>query len=113
MNNSLNHGINLTDKFMKAVENDELWDLIDPHTKLVKKSMKSRQIWGEILTVSSKTGDPYLNFIDTINRSMNEELKEKGLKIVSSNLCNEIHLPISEERTAVCFLSSLNIDLFD
>ena len=113
MNNSLNHGINLTDKFMKAVENDELWDLIDPHTKLVKKSMKSRQIWGEILTVSSKTGEPYLNFIDTINRSMNEELKEKGLKIVSSNLCNEIHLPISEERTAVCFLSSLNIDLFD
>ena len=66
MNNSLNHGIDLTDKFMNAVENDELWDLIDPHTKLVKKSMKSRQIWGEILTVSSKTGEPYLNFIDTI-----------------------------------------------
>ena len=113
MNNSLNHGINLSDKFMKAVENDELWDLIDPYTKLVKKSMKARDIWGEILTVRSKTGEPYLNFIDTIDNSMNEELKEKGCKIVSSNLCNEIHLPTSEERTAVCCLSSLNIDLFD
>ena len=54
-----------------------------------------------------------MNFVDTINRSMNEELKEKELKIVSSNLCNEIHLPTSEERTAVCCLSSLNIGLFD
>ena len=113
MNNSLNHGSNLSDKFMRAVENDEVFDLIDPHTKLVKKSIKARQIWEEILTVRSKTREPYLNFIDTINRSMNEELKEKGLKIVSSNLCNEIHLPTSEERTAVCCLSSLNIDLFD
>ena len=113
MDKSLNHGINLSDKFMKAVENDKVFDLIDPHTKLVKKSMKARKIWEEILTVRSKTGEPYLNFIDTINKSMNEELKEKGLKIVSSNLCNEIHLPTSEERTAVCCLSSLNIDLFD
>ena len=68
---------------MRAVENDERFDLIDPHTKLVKKSIKARQIWEEILTVRSKTGEPYLNFIDTINNSMNEELKEKGLKIVS------------------------------
>ena len=113
MNNSLNHGIKLSDKFVRAVENDEVFDLIDPHTKLVKKSIKARKIWEEILTVRSKTGEPYLNFIDTVNRSMNEELKEKGLKIVSSNLCNEIHLPTSEERTAVCCLSSLNIDLFD
>ena len=73
---------------MRAVENDDVFDLIDPHTKLVKKSMKARQIWEEILTVRSKTGEPYLNFIDTKNRSMNEELKEKDLKIVSSNLCN-------------------------
>ena len=112
-NLNLHHAINITDSFMRAIERDEMWDLLDPNDGSVRDSMKARKLWEQILEVRYRTGEPYLNFIDTANRAMPQTQKDKGLKIHGSNLCNEIHLPTSEERTAVCCLSSVNVELFE
>lgn len=112
-NLNLHHAINITDDFMRAVERDETWDLKDPNDHSVRESMPARKLWQNILEVRYRTGEPYLNFIDTANRALPHTMKAKGLKIHGSNLCNEIHLPTSEDRTAVCCLSSLNLEKFD
>ena len=112
-NLNLHHAVNITDSFMRAVERDEMWDLIDPNDSTVRDSMKARKLWETILEVRYRTGEPYLNFIDTSNRALPQTMKDKGLKINGSNLCNEIHLPTNEERTAVCCLSSVNLEHFD
>ena len=75
--------------------------------------MPARTLWQQILEVRYRTGEPYLNFIDTANAALPHTMKAKGLKIHGSNLCNEIHLPTSEDRTAVCCLSSVNLEKFD
>src|SRR5210317_2521306 len=98
---------------MRAVERGEMWDLKDPHDHTVRESMPARKLWQNILEVRYRTGEPYLNFIDTANRALPHTMKEKGLKIHGSNLCNEIHLPTSEDRSAVCCLSSVNLEKFD
>ena len=90
-----------------------MWDLIDPNDLSVRDTKKARKLWESLLETRFRTGEPYLNFIDTANRALPQSLKDKGLKIHGSNLCNEIHLPTSEDRTAVCCLSSVNIELFD
>lgn len=105
--------VNLTDKFMNAVKNNEDWNLLDPNDKTVRETKKARELWELILETRYRTGEPYLNFIDTANKALPKELKDKGLKIHGSNLCNEIHLPTSEDRTAVCCLSSLNLEKYD
>ena len=110
---TLNNAINITDKFMAAVIEGEDWDLIDPKSLLVKDTIKARDLWQRILEVRFRTGEPYLNFIDEANRNLPEQLKNKNLKIHGSNLCNEIHLPTSEDRSAVCCLSSLNLEFFE
>ena len=74
---------------------------------------QARTLWQQILEVRYRTGEPYLNFIDTANRALPHTMRAKGLKIHGSNLCNEIHLPTSEDRTAVCCLSSLNLEKWD
>ncbi len=112
-NLNLHHAINITDDFMRAVERDAMWDLKDPHEDTVRESMPARTLWQQILEVRYRTGEPYLNFIDTANRALPHTMRAKGLKIHGSNLCNEIHLPTSEERTAVCCLSSLNLEKYD
>ena len=112
-NLNLHHAINITDAFMRKVERNESWDLIDPNDKTVRETMPARTLWQQILEVRYRTGEPYLNFIDTANRALPHTMKSKGLKIHGSNLCNEIHLPTSEDRTAVCCLSSLNLEKFD
>ena len=112
-NLNLHHAVNITDSFMRAVERDEMWDLIDPNDSTVRDSMKARKLWETILEVRYRTGEPYLNFIDTSNRALPQTMKDKGLKINGSNLCNEIHLPTNEERTAVCCLSSVNLEQFN
>ncbi len=112
-NLNLHHAVNITDKFMEAVKENLDWDLIDPNEKTAKDTIRARKLWETILETRYRTGEPYLNFIDTANRSLPKEMKEKGLKIHGSNLCNEIHLPTSEDRTAVCCLSSLNIEKYD
>ena len=112
-NLNLHHAINITDAFMRAVERGEMWDLKDPNDQTVRESMPARTLWQQILEVRYRTGEPYLNFIDTANRALPHTMRAKGLKIHGSNLCNEIHLPTSEDRTAVCCLSSINLEKYD
>lgn len=110
---NIHNAVNITDDFMGAVEDDELWELIDPHTKNVTDTIRARKLWQRLLQTRFKTGEPYLNFIDTANRALPREQYELGLRIHGSNLCNEIHLPTDERRTAVCCLSSVNLERFD
>ena len=110
---NLHHAVNITDDFMQAVKDDAEWNLLDPNDKSVRETHKARKIWELVLETRFRTGEPYLNFIDTANRYLPKSMKKKGLKIHGSNLCNEIHLPTSEDRTAVCCLSSLNLEKYD
>jgi ribonucleoside-diphosphate reductase alpha chain len=110
---NLHHAVNLTDDFMEAVRDDAEWDLKDPDRGEVRDTMRARKLWELLLETRYRTGEPYLNFIDTANRAMPESQKELGLKINGSNLCNEIHLATNEERSAVCCLSSLNLERYD
>lgn len=110
---NLHNAINITDEFMEAVLNNTDYDLRDPKDNEVKESINARKLWERILEIRFRTGEPYLNFIDTANNGLPQPLKELGLKINGSNLCNEIHLPTSADRTAVCCLSSLNLEYYD
>ena len=110
---NMHHAVNVTDDFMTAVEDDEEWSLLDPNDETVREKHSARKIWETILETRFRTGEPYINYIDTANRYLPKPMKRKGLKIHGSNLCNEIHLPTSEDRTAVCCLSSLNLELYD
>ena len=112
-NLNLHHAVNLSDKFMNAVKEDADWDLIDPSSDEVRDTLKARELWEMLLETRYRTGEPYLNFIDTANRAMPEAQKKLGLKINGSNLCNEIHLATSEDRSAVCCLSSVNLEKYD
>ena len=112
-NLNLHHAVKITDDFMRAVERNEWWDLLDPNDNSVRESMPARKLWEQILEVRYRTGEPYLNFIDTANRAMPQTQRDLGLKIHGSNLCNEIHLPTSDNRTAVCCLSSVNVEMFE
>jgi ribonucleoside-diphosphate reductase alpha chain len=117
---NLHHGINISNKFMQLIEDsmtdpnvDDSWHLRDPHTKEIKETISARDMWQRILEMRMQTGEPYLHFIDTSNEKMPVWLKQLGLEINQSNLCSEIILPTNKERTAVCCLSSLNLEYFD
>jgi ribonucleotide reductase alpha subunit len=84
---NLHNAINITDKFMEAVMKDEEWELVDPNEKKPRKTLSARDLWQRILETRSRTGEPYLNFIDTANRYLPETQKKLGLKIHGSNLC--------------------------
>ena len=112
-NLNLHHGVNINDAFIEAVNDDSDWSLVDPHTQEVTDTVRARHLWEEILTTRFRTGEPYINYLDEANRQMHPALKEMGLKINGSNLCNEIHLPTDESRSAVCCLSSVNVAKFD
>jgi len=110
---NINNAVNLSDAFMNAVIEDKDWDLIDPSNNQVKETVKARELWQRILEVRFRTGEPYFFFSDTANKHLPQTLKDKGLKIHGSNLCNEIFLPTNKDRSAVCCLSSLNLEYFD
>lgn len=110
---NLHNAINISDAFMAAVVEGANWDLIDPNDKTVRDSIPARELWQRILEVRFRTGEPYLNFIDAANRGLNEAQRQAGLTVRGSNLCNEIHLVTNEERTAVCCLSSVNLEHYD
>jgi ribonucleoside-diphosphate reductase alpha chain len=110
---NLFNAVNVTDEFMEAVTNGDEWKLIDPHTGETTDTVGSRDLWQRIIEARSRTGSPYINFIDTANRGLPETQRKLGLKIHGSNLCNEIHLATDENRTAVCCLSSVNLEKFD
>ena len=110
---NLFNAVNITDAFMEAVVNGTEWNLIDPNTGIVRDTVEARKLWQRILEARFRTGSPYLNFIDTANRALPESQQRLGLRIMGSNLCNEIHLATSEDRTAVCCLSSVNLEAYD
>jgi len=110
---NLHHAVNLTDSFMEAVKANADWDLKDPNSDDVRETVRARRIWELLLETRYRTGEPYLNFIDTANAALPQSQKDLGLKINGSNLCNEIHLATNEERSAVCCLSSLNLEKYD
>ena len=110
---NINNAVNLTTDFMDTVVSGGVWNLVDPNDNSVRDSVPARELWERILETRFRTGEPYINFIDEANKHLPKALKEKGLKIRGSNLCNEIHLPTDENRTAVCCLSSLNLETYD
>jgi ribonucleoside-diphosphate reductase alpha chain len=117
---NLHHGINVTDEFMLLVEKcmldkdaDDTWELKDPASGVVRDTVPARELWQRIIEMRMQTGEPYLHFIDTSNRMMPEFQKKLGLSIKQSNLCSEIILPTDKDRTAVCCLSSLNLEYYD
>ena len=110
---NIHNAINITNEFMRAVQDDLEYELRDPKDNSVKEKLKARKVWERIMEVRFRTGEPYLNFIDTANKFLPRALRDKGLKIHGSNLCNEIHLPTNKDRTAVCCLSSLNLEYYD
>lgn len=110
---NINHGVVVTDEFMKAVEENREYDLVDPHYKKSTKRLNALDVWRKILTIRAETGEPYVIFLDTINRAVPAHHKEKGLFVRQSNLCTEIVLPTNEERTAVCCLGNLNLEKYD
>ena len=110
---NINNAVNVPDVFMRKVKAGEVWELRCPHTNQKTDEIPARELWERILETRFRTGEPYVNFIDRANEALPQPLKDKGLKIHGSNLCNEIHLPTSPERTAVCCLSSLNLEHFD
>jgi len=114
---NLHHGVTLTDAFMRAVQEDGTWTLISPKDGSVQKTVSARSLWIRLLTARMETGEPYLIFIDTVNRARPEHHKLAGLEVKTSNLCSEITLPtgpdhLGKDRTAVCCLSSLNLEKY-
>jgi ribonucleoside-diphosphate reductase alpha chain len=117
---NLHHGINITDDFMELVEKsmldpnvDDTWELKDPHNGEVRDKISAKLLWQNILEMRMLTGEPYIHYIDTSNRALPEFQKKLGLKINQSNLCSEIILPTDKDRTAVCCLSSANLEYYD
>jgi len=115
---NLHHGVLVSDDFMRAVETDGQWALRSPNDGTVQSTLPARNLWIRLLTARIETGEPYIIFIDTVNRQIPQHHKLAGLKVKTSNLCSEITLPTGidndgKERTAVCCLSSLNLDTYD
>ena len=110
---NLHHGINITNAFLDAIRNDDDWRLIDPKSGDAVKIVKARELWSKILETRAETGEPYLVNIDTCNNALPKEQRELGLEVKQSNLCSEITLATNEERTAVCCLSSVNLEYYD
>ncbi len=115
---NLHHGINITDEFMDCVKKNHEFSLRSPKSKEVLRKVNARELWQKILETRMATGEPYLVFVDTVNKSMSNYQKEHGLKVTTSNLCSEIMLHTGldhhgKERTAVCCLSSINLEKWD
>ena len=115
---NLHHGVAITDEFMRAVEKDGDFDLRSPHSGQSIETVKARTLWIKLLSARVETGEPYLLFIDAVNRAIPEHQKKLGLQVKTSNLCSEITLPtgvdhLGKDRTAVCCLSSLNVEFYD
>lgn len=117
---NLHHAVNLSNDFMELISNcikeptfDDSWNLIDPHTNKIVRVVSARELWQKILENRVATGEPYIMFGDTVNEGLPQPQKDLGLKVHHSNLCSEITLPTDEHRTAVCCLSSVNLEKYD
>lgn len=117
---NIHQGIVISDKFMRVIEEaslnksfDDSWNLIDPHTKKVVKTVSAKALWIKIIQNRAETGEPYIMFEDTVNDALPDFQARLGLKVRQSNLCSEITLATDQNRTAVCCLSSVNIERYD
>jgi ribonucleoside-diphosphate reductase alpha chain len=117
---NLHHGVVVSDAFMELIEGatreegfDDSWDLIDPHSGKVTKTVSAKTLWVKLIQNRVETGEPYIMFGDTVEEAMPDFQRALGLKVHHSNLCSEITLPTTEARTAVCCLSSVNLEEFD
>jgi ribonucleoside-diphosphate reductase alpha chain len=110
---NLHNGIVLSDEYLYAVEHDLPWRLIDPKSKQAVKTISARDLWWQLVHTRAETGEPYIVNTDRCNEYLPQQQKDLGLTVRQSNLCSEITLPTSEERTAVCCLSSVNLEYFD
>ncbi len=115
---NLHHGVLISDGFMRAVETNDQWALKSPKDGIVQSTISERNLWIRLLTARVETGEPYIVFVDTVNRLIPQHHKLAGLDVKTSNLCSEITLPTGtdkdgKERTAVCCLSSLNLEMYD
>ena len=115
---NLHHGVLLTDEFMEAVRNGDEFDLRSPKTGEVRSTIDARSLFQKLVETRLATGEPYIIFSDTVNNAMPKHHRDLGLKVSTSNLCSEITLPtgrdhLGNDRTAVCCLSSLNLETWD
>jgi len=115
---NLHHGVLVTDKFMAAVKDGASWDLISPKTGDVRATVDARGLFTKLVETRLATGEPYIVFIDHVNDAMPKHQRDVGLRVSTSNLCSEITLPTGvdqygKDRTAVCCLSSLNLEMWD
>jgi len=117
---NLHHAVVIPDAFMELIDKatleegfDDSWDLIDPHSRDIKKTVSAKTLWVKLIQNRIETGEPYIMFGDAVNEGLPEFQKNLGLKVNQSNLCSEITLPTNEDRTAVCCLSSVNLEKFD
>src|SRR6201996_5236257 len=115
---NLHHGINITDEFMDCVKEGKMFGLRSPKDRAVMREVNARELWQRILETRLQTGEPYLLYIDSVNRALPKHQRELGLKVTTSNLCSEITLPTGrdhdeKERTAVCCLTSMNVETWD
>ena len=117
---NLHHAVVITDDFMRLIEGatreenfDDSWDLIDPHTGKVVKTVPAKTLWVKLIQNRVETGEPYIMFKDTVDKALPEFQQKLGLKVHHSNLCSEITLPTDVDRTAVCCLSSVNLEEYD
>ena len=117
---NLHHGVIVSDRFMETIHlatkepgYEDAWELIDPHSGEVKKTVSAKALWVKILQNRMETGEPYIMFEDAVNNNLPHFQQKKGLRVHQSNLCSEITLATNEERTAVCCLSSVNLEYYD
>ena len=115
---NVHHSVIIPDDFMQAVQNGNDWELIDPHTKQVTNKMPARDLWIKILSARIETGEPYIIFENNAQRNLSKVYELNNLKPTQSNLCSEIFLHtgldyLQKQRTAVCCLSSLNLEYYD
>ena len=114
---NIHHGVVVTDAFMRAVENGEDWALRSPKDRTILRTVGARNLWARLLATRIDLGEPYILFIDNVNRTIPEHHKLAGMYVKTSNLCVEITLPTgldynNKDRTAVCCLSSLNMEKY-
>ena len=115
---NLHHGVLVSDAFMRAVETNSEWALKSPKDEIIQSTLSARNLWIRLLTARVETGEPYIIFVDTVNRQIPQHHKLAGLNVKTSNLCSEITLPTGvdkdgNDRTAVCCLSSLNLETYE
>lgn len=117
---NIHNAVVIPDAFMEIIERcmsdpytDDSWPLVDPHSGKVTETVSARELWQKILELRGQTGEPFIMYSDTVNRALPDSQKELGLRVLHSNLCSEITLAVNKFRTAVCCLSSVNLEYYD